>query len=171
MELLFHSKAAVKASGDARFLQYAFDQINAIAKTISDAIETTKQTNQQLEGSLSDLKVAETELLRSMQSMVQKREGDLLDAISDVGLFPRHALKSLPERDAMEDICPYCSGAFLANAFVLLSCGCRYHPPCMRALILKGQMNCKACGARPHGTWMAYWGFPLNSRMMRELEA
>lgn len=71
---------------------------------------------------------------------------------------------------SMEYVCSYCARLYVVDAFVPLSCGCHYHPPCIRALILSWHTNCLGCGAPPHGTWMAYLGSPLDERMSTELE-
>jgi hypothetical protein len=63
---------------------------------------------------------------------------------------------------------------FIANAIMPLSCGCLYHPTCLRDLILWGStgsiVTCLDCGIPTHGAWLASWGFPLHSPAVAELE-
>jgi len=41
----------------------------------------------------------------------------------------------------------------------------------MQVLILSRHgTHCMGCGKSIHGTWMAYWGFPLDERMSKELK-
>jgi hypothetical protein len=66
--------------------------------------------------------------------------------------------------------CKYCDRGFVANTYVPLSCGCKYHPPCMIEMIFSGRIQCIQCGARIHGSWMATWGMTLDTKMQCQVE-
>ena len=68
LELLFKSKQDAEVSGDTVFVKYAFDQINAIAKTIADGAEACHNLEQQVESSKVNLERAQNEVLPSLRS-------------------------------------------------------------------------------------------------------
>jgi hypothetical protein len=65
----------------------------------------------------------------------------------------------------------YCDRGFIANMYVPLSCGCKYHLLCMMETILSGRIQCIQYSARIHGTWMATWGFTLDNTMQCQVKA
>lgn len=169
LEHLFEAKKEAQMRGDNDYVEYAKCQITTVAQTICDVAKQQKDLQHQLQVNMASLAAAEQDL-NFKESAVQDAQCNLLDSISEIGLFPKHALWKLPTGGPMEQLCPYCARLYIQNAFIPLSCGCRYHPPCMRALILTGSTECMGCGKHPHDTWMAYWGFPLDGPMPVQLK-
>lgn len=73
LELLFKSKSQAKASGDTDFVQFAFDQINVVAKIVTDAMEMKKQLESTIEDSKANVHIAETQGLPSLQSILRQK--------------------------------------------------------------------------------------------------
>jgi len=155
LELLFENKKEAPSRGDIKYVEFANAQITAIAQTICDVALQKRNLEEQVDINKAKMEVTEGEVLISRSSIIDAK-CNLLHTISEVGLFPKHALHKLPTDGSMEMMCPYCGRLYVENAYVPLSCGCRYHPPCMRALIVTGNNHCHSCGDPIHGIWMAY---------------
>jgi len=117
LEFLFQSKHNTKVNRDTTFVQFVFDLINAVAKTITNVVETNKNLKKQLEGNKTNLETIETKLLLILRSILRATKCELFDVILEVCIFLQHALQKLPKHGVMYILYPYCSRMCLLNAF------------------------------------------------------
>jgi hypothetical protein len=163
--------------------QMDFVSLKAIATTIAHANTNVERAQEFLVGQEVELKVAQ-ESLESLRVAAKTVWGQLQLCMSKAGVFPEHVFHKLsstpydtlsPTSDtSTKTAYLVCTHYFIANAIMPLSCGCLYHPTCLRDLILRDStgsiVTCLVCGTPTHGAWLASWGFPLHSSAVAEVE-
>ena len=151
-----------------------------------DAIATAKEKLEVGKKKIEDLKTA---LVEAQDTMATYEKGihvariDLQEEITKVTLCPIDLFPKMPKIPTTSGAsasssskvrclvgCKYCDQGFVANTYVPLSCGCKYHPPCMMEMILSSHFQCIQCGIRIHGSQMATWGLTLDTKMQRQVE-
>ena len=151
-----------------------------------DAIGTAKEKLEFGKKKIQDLKTALMEAhdtIATYEKGIQVARIDLLEEITKVTLCPIDLFPKMPKIPATGGAsasssseawclvgCKYCDRGFVANTYIPLSCGCKYHPPCMMEMIFSGRIQCIQCGARIHGSWMATWGLTLDTKMQHQVE-
>lgn len=130
LETLFDSKKEAQICGDTMYVAFAKAQITVVVQTVCDIASQKQNLEHEVDVNKAKLEVAQEEVTWTGSS-IRDAKCNLLNSISEVGLFPKHALKKLPTYGSLQMVCPYCGRLYVENAYVLLSCGCHYHPPCM----------------------------------------
>jgi hypothetical protein len=183
MTSFLQAKNRAGSSLQIDFISNSRLQLKAIATTIAHANTNVERAQEFLAGHEAELKAAQ-ELLESLRVAAKTAWGQLQLCMSKAGVFPEHVFYKLPSTpydtpsptsDTSTKIaCLVCARYFIANAIMPLTCGCLYHPACLRDLILRGStgsvVTCLGCGTPAHGAWLASWGFPLHSSAVAELE-
>jgi hypothetical protein len=179
LDILCERRTRARQDAGLQLLDDFNKDIDALITNLVNA--RTEVLNQELQVEACKSKVEkDRQVCLSAQKTLDCAQSELKICISGIGVCPVQVFRNLPKQPnaaqhsmtpvSANSACPHCQRCFIANAFVPFSCGCIYHPSCLREMILSGYINCPSCGSRAHGTWMATWGFNLDTPMQVQLE-
>lgn len=142
--------------------------------TMSETEEQAKASIKSIEGGSLALSTRTYEMCKAAVVESEEKLGKLKSA--SLVLRPRAPFiyptgKSVPEMWRTEP--KFCAGCkkqgFVARAVIIASCGCEYHPVCIAQLLAEHKHICPRCEDQFSGASMAQFGYPLTSRMEKDV--